>query len=101
MSEIYDKNDVEPVKETSMRGDMTNEDIAKHNLIVPEEKKPIKQCYRHIKEKNKIRGKTTGMLLYKAGDQEVGNSFMITGIFLKRFGVVHLPLTVYKMLSLL
>ena len=37
----------------------------------------------------------TRMLLYKAGDQEVENSFMITRIFLKSFGVVQLPLHLF------
>ena len=44
MAEIYDKNDFGPVEETSMRDDMTTEDIAKHKLIVSEEKKLFKQA---------------------------------------------------------
>ena len=53
MAEIYDKNDFGPVEETSMRDDMTTEDIAKHKLIVSEEKKLIKQGYLRFKEKIK------------------------------------------------
>ena len=53
MAETYDKNDFGPVEETSMRYDMTTEDIAKHKLIVSEEKKLIKQGYLCIKEKIK------------------------------------------------
>ena len=36
-----------------MRNDMTTEDIAKHKLIVPEEKKLTKQGYLRIKENTK------------------------------------------------
>ena len=50
MGEIYGKNDFGPVEGTSMRDCMTTEDIAKHKLIVSEEKKLIKQGYFHIKE---------------------------------------------------
>ena len=50
MAEIYDKDDFGPVEEKSMRDDMTTEDIAKHKLIVSEEKKLIKQGYLRIKE---------------------------------------------------
>ena len=53
MAEIYDKNDFGSVQETPMRDDMTTEDIAKHKLIVSEEKKLIKQGYLCIKEKIK------------------------------------------------
>ena len=53
LAEIYEKNDFGPVEEKSMRNDMTTEDIAKHKLIVPEEKKLTKQGYLRIKEKTK------------------------------------------------
>ena len=94
MAETYDKNDFGPVEETSIRDDMTTEDIAIHKLITSEEKKLIKQGYLYIKEKIKNVTTHNVMLLYKAGEQEVGNSFMITEIFIKSFGMVHLPLTV-------
>ena len=49
----YDKNDFGPVEETSMKADMTTEDIAKHKLIVSEEKKLTEQGYLYIKKKIK------------------------------------------------
>ena len=42
-----------PVEETSMKGDMTTEDIAKHKLIVSAEKKLTEQGYLYIKKKIK------------------------------------------------
>ena len=49
MAQIYDKNDFGLVEETSVRDNMTTEDIAKHKFIVSKEKKLIKQRYPRIK----------------------------------------------------
>ena len=101
MAEVYDKNDFGPVEETSMKGDMTTEDIAKHKLIVSEEKKLIKQGYLCIKEKIKNVRQDYRNTVVQGRRSGRGKFVHDYCDLLKGLWEVHLPLTVYRMLALL
>ena len=101
MAEVYDKNDFGPVEETSMKDDMTTEDIAKHKLIVSEEKKLIKQGYLCIKEKIKNVRQDYRNAVVQGRRPGRGKFVHDYCDLLKGLWEVHLPLTVYRMLALL